>query len=101
MQKVISQLRLVEEGGMIPRGYGFAWYRPETDHAVCFPIPLNLLLGFLRHWYFRLAQGKIWHTRGYSSGLSAGLRQGRVEGRADLRMELKAMKIIDELKKET
>lgn len=96
---VISQIRLVEEGGMIPKGYGVAWVKYDTCHAVCYPIPLNLLLGFLRHWYFRLAQGKIWHTRGYSRGLSAGLTQGRVEGRADLRMELKTMEIVDELKK--
>lgn len=100
MQKVISRLRLVEEGGRIPIGYGVAWLRYDTRHAVCYPIPLNLALGFLRHGYFRLVQGKIWHTRGYSRGLSAGLRQGRMEGRADLRMELKAMKIVDELKKE-
>lgn len=90
--------RFIAEGGRIPRGYGLAWYRYETDHAVCYPIPFNLALGLLRHWYFRLAHGKVWHTRGYSRGFAVGRRQGKFEGQHDAVMELKTMAILEELK---
>lgn len=88
--------RFIAEGGRIPGVYGFAWYTPETDHAVCYPIPFNLVLGFLRHWYFRLAHGKNWRTRGHARGVATGRAQGKFEGRQDALMELKAMKILEE-----
>lgn len=45
--------KLVPEGFLLPRGYGVAWPKSEAPIAVCYPIPLNLLLGGIR---------KVWHA---------------------------------------
>jgi hypothetical protein len=44
---------LLEEGGEWPAWYGYAWRQSRHPYrAVCFPIPLNVLLGFPVAVYF-------------------------------------------------
>lgn len=49
----------IDDGQMIPRGYGIAWYLPERKYnsTVCYPIPLNSILGFFRLVYFIVRGG--------------------------------------------
>lgn len=34
-----------------PNGYGLAWFRAERDTLVYYPIPLNIVVRFLRRLY--------------------------------------------------
>jgi hypothetical protein len=51
----IWPLTCTGDGGLIPRGYGIAWYCPDRHAAVCAPVPLNVLLAWLRRVYAALA----------------------------------------------
>ena len=49
--------RTVREGNIMPRGYGVAWFSPVSPHAICYPVPLNVILGLLRRTYIYLREG--------------------------------------------
>jgi len=40
-----------------PRGYGVAYHNFQRGIAICYPIPLNLLIGVLRRLYWRVMDG--------------------------------------------
>jgi hypothetical protein len=43
----------IEDGGVIPLGYGIAWRDWRMDNWVCLPIGVNVIAGALRraaHW---------------------------------------------------
>ena len=71
-------MRLIErqtsEVDRPPPGYGLAWYRGETGMYICYPWPLNLILGWLRHVYLLLRYARSPDKEGQS------FRVGRVEG---------------------
>lgn len=45
--KILSR-RELEEGSLIPRGYGFSYFKYAEAKAVFYPIPLNLIVNFYR-----------------------------------------------------
>lgn len=53
--------RVIDEGEMLPRGYGVAWEDATTYlqggcfTVVCYPVPLNLLFRWARNSYWFLA----------------------------------------------
>lgn len=40
--------KIIENGTIIPKGYGIAYYSPITNHAICYPIPINILVALGR-----------------------------------------------------
>lgn len=70
----------IEEGEMLPTGYGISWYRYDCRLAVCYPVPLNIIIGKIRQFYIYLRKGTKWendrertiahkaHQRGYYIG---------------------------------
>lgn len=67
----------VHEGEIIPAWYGVAWVRFEVNAAVCYPMPLNLLVAAVRAF-------AIWMRYGYRAvpcnsrdAYAQGLRDGR------------------------
>ena len=48
--------RFVKELDEMPRGYGIAWEDPARRVAVCYPVPLNRLVGWLRRIRWDLAR---------------------------------------------
>lgn len=50
-----SIVREVPEGGLIPRGFGIAWYQPGRAVATALPIPVHLIAGLLHVLW--------WHVR--------------------------------------
>ena len=46
--------REVSHGGVVPRGWRFAWYEPRRRVAVYFPPPLHWLLRALREFAHRV-----------------------------------------------
>jgi len=81
-----TALRIVEEGGQLPRGYGVAYWLPYSEHAVLAPLGVHLIISYTRRLYYWLI-----HTRavepweGYaayqhSKGFAAGLEHGREQG---------------------
>lgn len=57
----------IAEGGEIPSGYGIAYYEPHRDVAVCYPLPLNLIIGAWRSfaWHCRVPPWRFteWRAR--------------------------------------
>ena len=49
--------RVVGEGEKFPIGYGFAYSDDLNRRAICYPIPLNLVIGGLRHLYWQTVRG--------------------------------------------
>lgn len=67
----------IAAGEMIPNGYGVAYHEYERDVAVCYPIPVNLVVGLWRVILVRLKIG-FGHNavaRAYDRGHRDGARQ--------------------------
>ena len=78
--------REIEEGEIIPKGYGVAYYNFTTHHVVCYPIPFNIFANWLRKLYFRILNPSLHEIeqkchKAYHEGLVKGwkLHQARME----------------------
>lgn len=67
----------VRHGELIPKWYGVAWVRWEVDAAICYPMPLNLIVAAVR-------AVAIWMRYGYRAvpynardAYAQGLRDGK------------------------
>lgn len=51
----------ISEGAIIPKWYGIAYYDWQTDYAVCYPIPFNLLVTLYRivRMFFKTPPGRL------------------------------------------
>jgi hypothetical protein len=53
----IKMRKEIRESVQIPKYYGIAWVSYETNIAVCYPIPLNLIFGFALMVWIVLKKG--------------------------------------------
>ena len=66
--------RAVAEGGVVPKGYGIAWFEMLEGLAWCLPLPLNLIAGWSRrvwHWAIACSQPSALdyaRAQGYRAG---------------------------------
>ena len=68
----------VAQGEAAPWWYGVAYYSPYSDHVVCYPVPLNLLVRWCRNIWWLLRRGKRDAlAKAYAAGRSAGLGEYR------------------------
>ena len=53
--------REIQEGSIIPKWYGIAWYDWQANRAICYPIPLNLLFTWYRivRMFFKTPPGRM------------------------------------------
>jgi hypothetical protein len=73
-----SLVRRIDQGEIIPRGYGIAWLRWGSPHAVIMPVPLNLIAGALRRaWFWGKVPRVLFDDprAAYRAGLQEGRRQ--------------------------
>ena len=68
----------IAEGYVIPWWCGIAYYSPCSDHSICYPIPINLIVRFGRSAWWAMKSGK-------SDALSKAYNAGRKSGATDLR----------------
>lgn len=88
---VITGLQLAQ-GEMIPRWYGIAYYSPYSDHAICYPIPVNLIVRWLRNLLWAMKRGK-------EDALSEAYRRGRTDLRsAEERESQRVARVISAIK---
>lgn len=79
--EVVVKLKPFE---VVPRGYGFSYYMPYSDHTVVHPIPFNFVMGAWNnlYWYV-LVRGlahcsviagvrNYWRDRGFEEGRKDG-----------------------------
>lgn len=69
--------QFVPEGGQFPRGYGIAWRSFDRNGAVCYPIPLNWIMAWLRGTWIWLQIPNAqrygsWHYSAYALGIDVG-----------------------------
>jgi len=77
MTKPMKDLRKeIKEGEPIPKFYGISYLEPNRLGAICYPIPLNILIGYIRKIYLWFLSGWDFKT-GYEKGFSEGLVSGR------------------------
>lgn len=75
-------VREVAEGTVLPAGYGVAWIRWSTGHAICLPVPLNIAAGAARRaWHWAKApRALVMDPRqAYNEGYRAGMRAGAAQ----------------------
>jgi hypothetical protein len=56
----IPAIMMIDEGAEWPRRWGWPWglaWRNGDLHAVVLPVPLNLVAGAVRWWYFTILHG--------------------------------------------
>ena len=57
LRQVWTDRRLLEEGGLYPRGWGVCYRDPSTANAVIARIPFNWLIGWWAEFKWVLARG--------------------------------------------
>lgn len=59
----------IPECGLYPAFYGVAWDEWRTVDGlatvVCYPVPLNILMGVLRRWFLWFRSGRGWRQLPY------------------------------------
>lgn len=68
-------VRDVHHSQLLPRGYGIAWINWRQDKAVCLPIPLNSIVGFIRKLWYWCKYPRMFYNdsrQAYNAGLEAG-----------------------------
>ena len=64
---------IVTEGSQIPRGYGMAWAQDFSRSWVCYPIPLNWIMAWLRRGYGFLGHGpRDLYMEAFTRGMERG-----------------------------
>lgn len=74
----------------VPKGYGLAYYQPDRLIAVCYPIPLNLIVRALRDFYWWIFAG-CWRSK-YEREILKAERFGYERGREDAEKHFKREK---------
>ena len=80
----------VHAGAMLPRFWGVAYWRDYDDIAVCYPVPINLLVGWSRKAYVwmrhvRPSKVELSVRKGWEAGYRNGYRKGRQDEKGRLR----------------
>ena len=75
MKRILTGLQVVE-GERLPSWYGFAYRNYCADHAICFPIPINLIVRWSRDFKWLLKRHK-------ADALEDAYIRGFLEGRRD------------------
>jgi|GEM_PF-6171247 hypothetical protein len=73
--------RIVREGELMPRFYGIAWRNYFRREAVCFPVPLNVILAFARQAYLWIRLGHVEVSSDPRSAYEQGRREAQQSGR--------------------
>ena len=68
--------KLLIEGAEIPKGYGIAYREINSLIAVVYPIPINIIVGSIRRFYFWLTVGHKLYEDGYFKGYQEGINKG-------------------------
>lgn len=79
MSYKVTGMKLAE-GYRLPWYMGVAYYSPCSDHFICYPVPINLLVRWSRNAWWALKAGK-------HDALSKAYQDGRKVGRAEFRAE--------------
>jgi hypothetical protein len=79
------------EGEEMPRFYGLAYY--DSSRAVCYPIPLNLIINYGRKLWYRIKAPSLSEMErklreAYLEGRSEGIRFMKEKARKDLGLDL-------------
>ena len=84
----ISRYALVE-GQKIPWGYGVAYWDIDTYKAVCYPIPINLIVNLWRKvTYYIMQPSPRKQERMLLDAYQKGLRKGYDIGRKSLERDI-------------
>lgn len=82
--------KIIREGEKYPRGYGLAYIRYWLDEAVCYPIPLNVLVALLYRlkWWLKSPGIKLYElgqarAKGWEAGYAAAKRVNEIFGDED------------------
>jgi hypothetical protein len=82
-------VRRVNEGFVLPRFYGVAWFDCMRRQAVCLPMPLNFIVGVARsswywakHGYLEQLSGSYWDM--WEQGFAAGVRKAKLDADNEL-----------------
>lgn len=81
--RLVSE-QFLEEGNVIPWGYGIAWACPYTRRFYCLPIPLNRIAGCFRSFWLALRRPceddpvNQAYVYGHNIGFRDGQRHGEV-----------------------
>ena len=87
--------KIIEEGGLIPRGYGVAWRSNYGMKVVCYPIPINLIVRWFNDCWCSIMHG-LWKSRWESMLLNIRMEEYR-KFKQDFENRLLALKGLENL----
>lgn len=82
MKRKFTLKKIVPEGAVYPRGYGFAYYDWKMDTKIAYPVPFNVFARAVRRVYFWYLEWFVTMRRGHSP-LDRMLLQARQSGRSE------------------
>lgn len=69
--------KIIRDSEPIPPWYGVAIVRMEWSDAICYPIPLNIVVAAIHKAYVWLRWGHMLYQTGYEKGYIKGKKDGR------------------------
>ncbi|WP_291015308.1 hypothetical protein [Hydrogenophaga sp.] len=77
--------KTIKPGQMIPAWYGIAWQNFDSRTAVCYPVPINVIVATGRAFWLWLRYGykpvPIDPRDAFVQGVSEGYHSGLLEGK--------------------
>jgi len=93
--------KVIGEGEMLPKGYGVAYQNWSNFTAVCYPFPLNHLIGSIVKFWWKYRNQKPTeyivklserYNDGFKHGLAVGLEQGQHQTREQIKTAVSNLK---------
>ncbi|TET16320.1 MAG: hypothetical protein E3J81_03595 [Dehalococcoidia bacterium] len=74
--------KTIPEGTCIPNGYGVAWDRFDPSHpgVICYPVPLNIIIGLAVKVYWALVLNRKFRNNDYFNFCLQVYHKGRCDG---------------------
>lgn len=80
-------IKYANNGELLPRFYGVAWFDWPTNRAACLPLGLNVLAALVRSAYFSIKHGGRIVMANPRDAYAQGLRAGRASAPASPHIE--------------
>ena len=80
---MVTIQKRIREGDMVPASYGLSYRDPPSRSAICYPIPIHLVVRWWTSfwWRFVIPHSKTRREREWDAAFEAGRKEGVEEGR--------------------
>lgn len=93
--------KIIYEGEMLSRGYGVAYENLNSMSVVCYPFPLNHIVGTVVRWWWKYRNTKPQeytkalrekYDKGFQRGMAVGMEQALHQNESQIKIAVEELK---------